>query len=126
MMKSDMIKKRIVQKQYSFTEIENKTIEKLIPILTEIDKKVIKDISYTTNNEDFILVKDVVKSEIILDSNTTNHIIIKSLTNSVIKPSTGKIDELYDEIEIGRGACVELITIDGLWYVVSSDGIKLG
>ena len=124
-MNSDIIRKRIVQKQYSFTEIEKKTVETLLPILTEVEKKVVKDVSYTTNNEDFILIKDVVKCEITLDSNITHHIIIKSLTNSVIKPSTGKIDELYDEIEIGRGACVELITIDGLWYVISSDGVKL-
>jgi hypothetical protein len=37
----------------------------------------------------------------------------------------GRIDEDWDEIHIGKGACVELQNIQGLWYVLSSDGLKL-
>jgi hypothetical protein len=37
----------------------------------------------------------------------------------------GRIDEDWDEIHIGRGACVEFQNIQGIWYVLSSDGLKL-
>ena len=33
--------------------------------------------------------------------------------------------EEYSEINIGKGACVELYFSFGNWYVVSSDGIKM-
>ena len=124
-MTSDIIRKKIGQKKYSFTEIETQTIEKILPIITNVDNKIISTPNYITENEDVILIKDVEFSEIILDSTKTSHIVIKTLTNAKIKPLTGKIDEQYDEIDISRGACVELITINGLWYIISSDGIKL-
>jgi hypothetical protein len=63
--------------------------------------------------------------EIILDSSTTDHVIIKALTQTKIKPIWGLIDEEYSEINIGKGACVELYFSFGNWYVVSSDGIKM-
>jgi hypothetical protein len=37
----------------------------------------------------------------------------------------GLIDEQYDEILIERGAAVELFRVDGNWYILSSDGVKL-
>jgi hypothetical protein len=37
----------------------------------------------------------------------------------------GLIDEEYSEINIGKGACVELYFSFGNWYIVSSDGIKM-
>jgi hypothetical protein len=61
----------------------------------------------------------------ILDSNTTEHIIIKALTKVFIRPSSGKIDEYYDEIFIDWGACVEFYMLENNWYIVSSDGLKL-
>ena len=47
------------------------------------------------------------------------------MTNSVITAFIGKIDEEYDEVRIGKGACVEFILIDGNFYIVSSDGLKM-
>jgi hypothetical protein len=60
-----------------------------------------------------------------LDSTTTDKIKIKTLTNCTIIPDIGRIDEDWDEIYIGRGACVELQFVNGIWYILSSDGIKL-
>jgi hypothetical protein len=50
---------------------------------------------------------------------------MKSLTKTKIKPVWGMIDEEYSEINIGKGACVELYFSFGNWYIVSSDGIKM-
>jgi hypothetical protein len=71
------------------------------------------------------VVKDIDSSNITLDSNTTEHIIIKALTKVFIRPSSGKIDEFYDEIFIDWGACVEFYLLENNWYIVSSDGLKL-
>ena len=60
-----------------------------------------------------------------LDSTTTDKIKIKTLTNCVIVPDIGRIDEDWDEISIGRGACVELQNVNGVWYILSSDGLKM-
>jgi hypothetical protein len=61
----------------------------------------------------------------VLDSTTTTYIKIKALTNVIIIPFIGKIDEEYDEILINKGACVEFYNVEGNWYILSSDGIKL-
>ena len=55
---------------------------------------------YSTLGEDLIIVKDVTQSKIKLDSTTTNRIKIKTLTNCVIIPDIGRIDEDWDEISI--------------------------
>ena len=81
--------------------------------------------SYTTEGEALIVTKELDFVEIILDSSTTDHVIIKALTQTKIKPIWGLIDEEYSEINIGKGACVELYFSFGNWYVVSSDGIKM-
>ena len=81
--------------------------------------------SYTTEGEALIVTKELENIEILLDSATTDHIIIKSLTQTKIKPVWGMIDEEYSEINIGKGACVELYFSFGNWYIVSSDGIKM-
>ena len=80
---------------------------------------------YSTEGEALIVTKESKNVEIILDSSTTDHIIVKALTNTKIKPIWGLIDEEYSEINIGKGACVELYFSFGNWYVVSSDGIKM-
>ena len=46
------------------------------------------------------------------------------MTKTKIIPILGLIDEEYSEINIGKGASVELYFAFGNWYVVSSDGIK--
>jgi hypothetical protein len=88
-------------------------------------KKIINSNEYQTNGEVLIVVKDVESCNLKLDSNTTEHIIIKALTKVFIRPSSGKIDEYYDEIFIDWGACVEFYLLEDNWYIVSSDGLKL-
>ena len=81
--------------------------------------------TYSTEGEALIVTKESENIEIILDSSTTDHIIVKALTNTKIKPIWGLIDEEYSEINIGKGACVELYFSFGNWYIVSSDGMKM-
>jgi hypothetical protein len=101
-------------------EIENTEETEILPM-----KKIITESDYRTNGEILIVVKDIESCNITLDSNTTEHIIIKALTKVFIRPSSGKIDEYYDEIFIDWGACVEFYMLENNWYIVSSDGLKL-
>ena len=87
--------------------------------------KVVNTPEYRTKGEDFILIRGVEQCKLILDSSTSPHIVIKTMTNSVIKPFIGMIDEEYDEVRIGKGACVEFILIENNYYIVSSDGLKI-
>lgn len=101
-------------------EIENTEETEILPM-----KKIITESDYRTNGEILLVIKDVETCNITLDSNTTEHIIIKALTKVFIRPSSGKIDEFYDEIFIDWGACVEFYMLENNWYIVSSDGLKL-
>lgn len=85
---------------------------------------VVSESEYRTNGESCIIVRGVLKSVIILDSMTTDHIVVKSMTNVTIKPEVGKIDEEYDEIITDKYACVEFRFVGGNWYILSSDGLK--
>lgn len=85
---------------------------------------IVSETNYSTNGEECIVVKSVPQSIIILDSKTTEHTVIKCLTNVTIKPSIGKIDEEYDEIVADKGACIEFRFCEGNWYILSSDGLK--
>jgi hypothetical protein len=114
MQKSNIIRKFIGDKTHY---VEKK--EKELVVAT------ISDPSYTTNGENIILVKGVDNCDLILNQDTTTHIIIKSLTNTLLKTNSGLIDEYYEEILMKKGACVELIVIGNNWYVLSSDGLKL-
>lgn len=87
--------------------------------------KIVSDETYTTNGELLIIVKNVDKSEISLNSEKNQVITIKSLTSILIKPDLGKIDEEWDELQLDKGACVVLNFVEGNWYVSSSDGLKL-
>jgi hypothetical protein len=87
--------------------------------------KILKESEYRTKGEEFILIKDVPFCKLILDSSTTEHIIVKTMTKVQIKSIIGMIDEDYDMVEVDRGACVEFILVEGQWYIVSSDGLKL-
>jgi len=86
--------------------------------------KVVTEQNYRTGSENIILVKSVDNCEIILDPTNINHLIIKSLTNTLLKPSVGEIDEYYNELLMEKGSCVELLFIDSFWYIISSDGLK--
>ena len=85
----------------------------------------VSDEFYSTNGELLIVVRGVSHCKIKLDSTTTDKIKIKTLTNCVIIPDIGRIDEDWDEISVGRGACVELQNVGGIWYILSSDGLKM-
>ena len=93
--------------------------------LDTFETVVISDELYKTNGETLLIVRDVPQSKVKLDSTTTERIKIKTLTNCVIIPDLGRIDEDWDEISVGRGACVELQNVNGVWYILSSDGLKM-
>jgi hypothetical protein len=93
--------------------------------LDTFETVIVSDEIYKTNGENLLIIKDVSQSKVKLDSTTTDKIKIKTLTNCTIIPDIGRIDEDWDEIYIGRGACVELQFVNGIWYILSSDGIKL-
>ena len=93
--------------------------------LDTFETVVISDGFYSTKGELLLIVKNVDHCKIKLDSTTTDKVKIKTLTNCVIIPDLGRIDEDWDEISIGRGACVELQHVNGVWYILSSDGLKM-
>ena len=88
------------------------------------DISVVSELDYRTNGEECIIVKGIPFSVVILDSRTTDHVVIKSMTHLTIKPDIGKIDEDYDELVMDRFACVEFRFVGGNWYILSSDGLK--
>lgn len=95
--------------------------------LDTYDTIVVSDDFYSTNGETLIIVRDIPNCRIKLDSTTTtDKISIKTLTNCLILPDVGRIDDDWDEISVGRGACVELQNVKGVWYILSSDGLKMG
>lgn len=87
--------------------------------------KITSESVYTTNDETFLIVKDVDYSVVTLNSSAVTKITIKSLTQTLIKSDIGLIDEEWDELLLEKGACVKFKFVEGNWYVVSSDGIKM-
>lgn len=86
---------------------------------------VISEDNYSTNGEGLIVIKDIGFCKIKLNSSTTDHIRVKSLTNSLIIPDFGKIDCVYDEITLNDESCAEFYFVLGNWYITSSDGLKM-
>lgn len=99
-----------------------KVINGLLIKTSEIS--VVSELEYKTTGESCIITKGVEETKLILDSESTDHVVIKVLNSAKIKPSIGKIDEKYDEIVINNGACVEFRFCLGNWYILSSDGLK--
>jgi hypothetical protein len=93
-------------------------------VLTTSEISVVSESTYKTNGESCIVVRGVTKSVVILDSMTTDHVVVKSMINLTILPDVGKIDEEYDEIVVDKFACIEFRFIGGNWYILSSDGLK--
>jgi hypothetical protein len=87
--------------------------------------KIISEQFYTTNDETFLIVKDVETSEVTLNSQVSTKITIKSLTSVTIKSDIGSIDEEWDELLLEKGACVKFKFVEGNWYILSSDGLKM-
>ena len=92
--------------------------------ITTSEISVVSELDYRTNGESCVIVTGIPFSVVVLDSRTTDHVVIKSMTQLTIRPDMGKIDEDYDEIVMDRYACVEFRFIGGTWYILSSDGLK--
>ena len=93
-------------------------------VITTSEISVVSETTYKTNGESCIIVRNVAQSVVVLDSQTTDHIVVKSMTSLTILPDTGKIDEEYDEVVVDKFACIEFRFIGGNWYILSSDGLK--
>jgi len=93
-------------------------------VISTSEVSVVSELDYRTNGESCVIVRGVAQSFIVLDSLTTDHVVIKSMTNLTIRPDVGKIDEDYDEIVVDRFACIEFRFVGGAWYILSSDGLK--
>jgi hypothetical protein len=93
-------------------------------IIQTSEISVVSESEYRTNGEECIIIRNVLESTVILDSKTTDHVVVKTMTNLTIKPDVGKIDEEYDEIVMDKFACVEFRFCAGNWYILSSDGLK--
>jgi hypothetical protein len=105
-----------------FRSVSAKKIINGIEVSTS-DLAVITNETYTTNGESVIVIKDVDTCELFLNSKTTDHIVVKSLTHVIVK-SDAKIDEEFDEIELDKSSCVEFRKVGEYWYILSSDGLK--
>ncbi len=84
----------------------------------------VSESSYTVQGEACIVVRGVSDSILTLNSNTSDHIVVKSMTKLLVVPDFGLIDEEFDEVELDRFACVEFRFVRGNWYILSSDGLK--
>ncbi len=87
------------------------------------ESAIVTNSSYTTNGEYTIVTKDIESCEIFLNEKTTDHIVIKSLTYTIVR-SSKLIDEEFSEVELEKGSCVEFKFVGENWYILSSDGLK--
>jgi len=87
------------------------------------ESAIVTNESYTTNGEYALIIKGIDNCTIYLDSTSTDHIVIKALTNVLVK-SKELIDEEFNEVELTKGSCVEFMFIGSFWYILSSDGMK--
>jgi len=87
------------------------------------DSVVVSNPTYKTDGEYVVVVKDVDYCKLTLDSKTTDHVVVKSLTD-VLVIADSLIDEQFDEVELTDGSCVEFKKIGEYWYILSSDGLK--
>lgn len=86
---------------------------------------VVSEPEYKTNGEYAIVITGVPNCKLKLDSLTTDRVKIKAMTNVLIIPDIGSVDEEWDEITLEKGACVEFVFINKMWYILSSDGLKI-
>lgn len=93
-------------------------------VIQTSELSVVSELDYRTNGEFCIIVKGVLESFIVLDSITTDHVVVKALTKVTVRPDFGRIDEEWDELVLDKFACVEFQFVSGNWYILSSDGLK--
>ena len=84
----------------------------------------VSETSYKVSGEACVVVRGVPEATLTLDSESSDHVVVKSMTKLLVLPDTGLIDEEYDEVELDRFACVEFRFVRGNWYILSSDGLK--
>lgn len=117
----NLTQRKNVVKYTTQTVVEPKVIiEKPVEV-----HKIISESEYTTNDETILIVKGVDYSEVTLNSSTVKKITVKSLTETLIKSDVGLIDEEWDELLLEKGACVQFQFVEGNWYIISSDGLKM-
>lgn len=85
---------------------------------------IVSETYYETNGEDCIIVRGVPHAVVKLNSKTTDHVTIKSMTSVELKTDTGLIDEEYEAIMMDRLVTIEFRFAGGNWYILSSDGLK--
>ena len=64
-------------------------------ILETSEISIVSEREYRTNGEECIIVRNVQESTIILDSKTTDHVVVKSMTRLTIKPDVGQIGRAH-------------------------------
>ena len=84
----------------------------------------VSESSYKVSGEACVVVRGVSEATLTLDSKTSDHVVVKSMTKLLVFPDTGLIDEEFDEVELDKFACVEFRFVRGNWYILSSDGLK--
>jgi hypothetical protein len=106
--------------------IKTRPIDRVIngQIITSSEVALVSESYYHCNGEGVVIVKNTPFSKIKLNSVKNDRITIKCLTRVLLFPDFGKIDEIYDEMELENGASVELVFAVGNWYILSSDGLK--
>ncbi len=87
------------------------------------ESSIVSNEFYETNGEYLIIVKGVEYCELKLNHKNTDHVVIKSFTNVLVK-SDLLIDEEYNVVELSKGSCVEFKYVGNSWYILSSDGLK--
>lgn len=85
---------------------------------------IVSELEYVTNGEDCLIIRGIPNCTVHLNSKTTDHITIKSMSSVLVKVDTGLIDEEYEEIFMDRLVTIEFRFAGGNWYILSSDGLK--
>ena len=100
-------------------------VQKIINGLTinTSDSSIVTHSGYKTNGESVIVVKCDEECILYLDDKTTDHCTVKAMCDMVLS-SEILIDEEFNEIELQKGASVELKMVGDFYYILSSDGLK--
>ncbi len=64
-------------------------------VIQTSELSVVSELDYRTNGEFCIIVKGILESFIVLDSKTTDHVVIKALTKVTVRPDFGRIEFLW-------------------------------
>jgi hypothetical protein len=92
-------------------------------LISSWETSIISEKEYVTDGESFIVVTDTPESIITLNREKTDNISIKCNADKVIvRPDYGKIDDMYEEIDMTKGVCVSFWFLGGTWWITSSDG----